>query len=144
MGRDDAKPVGGLQGGTAPARAFHDFMVTAVANRPVEQFETEVPMPDWQLEPEEQLWGANEVLPGDQPLVDADGNPLPAQPADPLAPPTYGERLPPGTLPDQTELDRIFGGTPPPREGALPPAERVPARPSAPPDPPDDGSGFAQ
>src|SRR5438270_2039479 len=26
MGRDDAKPVGGLQGGTAPARAFHDFM----------------------------------------------------------------------------------------------------------------------
>ena len=49
MGRDDAKPVGGLQGGTAPARAFHDFMTVAVANRPVEQFQTQVPMPDWQL-----------------------------------------------------------------------------------------------
>jgi penicillin-binding protein 1A len=35
MGRDDAKPVGGLYGGTAPARAFHDFMSVAVANRPV-------------------------------------------------------------------------------------------------------------
>ena len=41
MGRDDAKPIGGLQGGTAPARAFHDFMVRAVARRPVENFETE-------------------------------------------------------------------------------------------------------
>jgi len=52
MGRDDAKPVGGLQGGTAPARAFHDFMTVAVANRPIEQFQTQVPMPDWQLTPE--------------------------------------------------------------------------------------------
>ena len=39
MGRDDARTVPGLQGGTAPARAFHDFMSVAVANRPVEQFE---------------------------------------------------------------------------------------------------------
>ena len=30
MGRDDAKPVAGLQGGTAPARAFADFMRYAV------------------------------------------------------------------------------------------------------------------
>src|SRR6188472_4450375 len=77
MGRDDARPITGLQGGTAPARAFHDFMSVAVANRPVEQFETEVPMPDWQLEPEEELWDPlNEA--GIEPLVDADGNPLPA------------------------------------------------------------------
>jgi penicillin-binding protein 1A len=143
MGRDDAKPVGGLQGGTAPARAFHDFMVTAVANRPVEQFETEVPMPDWQLEPEEQLWDANSAMAGDQPLVDADGNPLPTQPADPLSPSPYGE-LPRDGAPDQTELDRIFGGTPPPREGSLPPGERATSRPSAPSDPADDGSGFTQ
>ena len=33
MGRDDARPVGNLQGGTAPARAFHDFMTVAVAKR---------------------------------------------------------------------------------------------------------------
>ncbi|MBA2467086.1 MAG: PBP1A family penicillin-binding protein [Sphingomonas sp.] len=88
MGRDDARPIGGLQGGTAPARAFHDFMVRAVARRPVENFETKVPMPDWQLEPDEEAWG---LPPGDislEPLVDADGNPLPAdqmspQPGDP-------------------------------------------------------------
>jgi penicillin-binding protein 1A len=65
MGRDDAKPITGLQGGTAPARAFHDFMVRAVAGRPVEQFETKVPMPNWELDPEEELWGA----PGDNSLV---------------------------------------------------------------------------
>ena len=61
MGRDDARPIAGLQGGTAPARAFHDFMTTAVARRPVENFQTEVPMPDWELGPEEELRRANEV-----------------------------------------------------------------------------------
>ena len=59
MGRDDARPVGGLQGGTAPARAFADFMKVAVAKRPVEQFETQAPLPDWQLEPDEEAWGLN-------------------------------------------------------------------------------------
>ncbi len=35
------KVVGGLQGGTAPARAFAAFMMQGrVANRPVEKFET--------------------------------------------------------------------------------------------------------
>ncbi|HUE78259.1 MAG TPA: PBP1A family penicillin-binding protein [Sphingomicrobium sp.] len=81
MGRDNARPVGGLQGGTAPARAFHDFMVRAVAHRPIEQFETEVPVPDWQLEPEEEIWGLPPEDLGLEPLVDADGNPLP--PGDP-------------------------------------------------------------
>src|SRR4051812_26950986 len=78
MGRDDARTVPGLQGGTAPARAFHDFMSVAVARRPVEPFETQVPIPDWQLTPEEEMYGdtpidANAL----QPLVDANGNPLP-------------------------------------------------------------------
>ena len=84
MGRDDARPVPGLQGGTAPARAFAAFMKVAVAKRPVEQFQTQAPIPDWQLEPDEEAWGFNYV--DSQPLVDADGNPLPSQPADPLAP----------------------------------------------------------
>ena len=61
MGRDDAKTVPGLQGGTAPARAFHDFMSVAIANRPVEQFETQVPLPDWQLTPEEEVYGASAI-----------------------------------------------------------------------------------
>jgi penicillin-binding protein 1A len=104
MGRDDAKPIGGLQGGTAPARAFHDFMTVAVARRPVEQFETAVPMPDWQLEPEEEFFNLPDDF-GSQPLVDADGNPLPdtARPLDP-----YGPAQPnPDSPQDQQWLDRV-------------------------------------
>ncbi len=72
MGRDDAKRVGGLQGGTAPARAFANFMRVAVANRPVEEFETAVTLPEWQLEPDAEAWGEadNGVF------VDENGNPV--------------------------------------------------------------------
>ena len=80
MGRDDARPVGGLQGGTAPARAFHDFMSVAVANRPVEQFETQVPMPDWELSPEEEYLGDQFIDANSFPMVDENGNPLPLPP----------------------------------------------------------------
>ena len=54
MGRDDDKPVPGLQGGTAPARAFAAYMKIAVANRPVEQFQTQAQLPSWQLEPDDE------------------------------------------------------------------------------------------
>ena len=54
MGRDDAKPVLGLQGGTAPARAFAAYMSVAVTGRPVEKFDTEVTVPAWQLEPDDE------------------------------------------------------------------------------------------
>ncbi|KQN07485.1 penicillin-binding protein [Sphingobium sp. Leaf26] len=56
MGRDDARTVGGLQGGRAPARAFADYMKVAVSKRPVEQFETQVTLPEWQLEPDEEAY----------------------------------------------------------------------------------------
>ncbi|GAA4008184.1 penicillin-binding protein 1A [Sphingomonas swuensis] len=130
MGRDDARTIGGLQGGTAPARAFHDFMVAAVAGRPLEQFETEVPMPNWQLEPGEDTYSDNGVV-GIEPLVDENGNPIGTPSSDPLgpqSPPT--DQAPQGTVPEQGELDRIFGGD-------LPPPERQPApapAPSAPAD----------
>ena len=55
MGRDDAKPVPGLQGGTAPARAFAAYMRVAVARRPVEPFDTELKLPEWQIEPDEEI-----------------------------------------------------------------------------------------
>ena len=42
MGRDDNRALPGLSGGRAPAAAFHDYMARAVANRPVEQFATDV------------------------------------------------------------------------------------------------------
>jgi penicillin-binding protein 1A len=146
MGRDDARPVGGLQGGTAPARAFHDFMVRAVARRPAEPFETEVPMPDWQLEPEEEVW----ALPGEAgappPLVDADGNPLPTQP--PYGQPQPQEVRPDGTGPDQQWLDDVLGSSRAPQPQPQPqpgqpgqPGQRLPPPPpprSAPPaDPPE-------
>ncbi|MDT0576789.1 PBP1A family penicillin-binding protein [Croceicoccus sp. F390] len=59
MGRDDARAVAGLQGGTAPARAFADFMRFATAKRPIERFETELVLPEWQLEPDDESWFGN-------------------------------------------------------------------------------------
>jgi penicillin-binding protein 1A len=56
MGRDDAKTVSGLQGGRAPARAFADFMRVAVSKRPVEQFETQVTLPEFQIEPDDEAF----------------------------------------------------------------------------------------
>jgi penicillin-binding protein 1A len=86
MGRDDAKPVGDLQGGRAPARTFAAFMKVAVAKRPIEQFDTKVTLPQWQLEPDEEVYFGK---PDESPLVDADGNPLPSgDGGDPTAVPT--------------------------------------------------------
>ena len=53
--------------------AFHDFMAVAVTRRPVEQFEIQVAIPNWQIEPDEEAWyGA----PDEGMMVDADGNPI--------------------------------------------------------------------
>ena len=123
MGRDDAKAVAGLQGGTAPARAFADFMRVAVANRPVQKFETDVPLPDWQLEPDEEVYGLPYQDGIGPPLVDENGNPIGPQPSDPLAAPIGSA---PGG-PDQSELDRIFNSPAPPRQA--PPQQREPQRP---------------
>ncbi|NJC04838.1 penicillin-binding protein 1A [Sphingomonas kaistensis] len=135
MGRDDSKAISGLQGGTAPARAFRDFMVRAVANRPVEQFQTEVPMPDWQLEPGEENYFGNEQLPL-EPLVDENGNPIGTALEDPLAPvapfPDQQQQQPQpqqqGPTPDQTEVDRIFSSAPPPPERPQPAPQPRPER----------------
>lgn len=145
MGRDDAKPVAGLQGGTAPARAFHDFMTVAVAHRPIEQFQTQVPMPDWQLTPEEELYGdqtldANSM----QPMVDENGMPLPA-PQGPVnaypqqQQPSQQQPMvrPDGTGPSQDELDQI----PPQQPQRQPPPQPRPRQPqpdlTVPPDAPE-------
>jgi len=80
MGRDDAKAVPGLQGGTAPARAFSDFMRVAVRNRPVQQFDTDLKLPEWQLEPDEE-WMYGDPA-DDYYYVDEDGNLIEPVPAD--------------------------------------------------------------
>jgi penicillin-binding protein 1A len=112
MGRDDAKPVGGLQGGTAPARAFHDFMTVAVAKRPVEQFQTQVPMPDWQLTPEEEVYGdqdvdVNSIGPM---MVDENGMPIGTPPVDENYPPQQQPMVQPdgSGAPTQQQLDQAF------------------------------------
>jgi penicillin-binding protein 1A len=133
MGRDDAKPVAGLHGGTAPARAFAQFMAKAVAKRPVEQFETEVTLPEWQEEPDEESYFGQ---PDNTVFVDEDGNPIgTSRPQDEFAPDPPGlgierpvpdyERpqvMPPREPPpqpgedrlDQEWIDRVTGREPPP------------------------------
>jgi penicillin-binding protein 1A len=92
FGRDDAKPVGGLWGGTSPARAFAQYMSYAVKNRPVQPFDTDVKLPQWQLEPDDEYGQGN---PDDYYNFDENGN---------LVPPP-GPDLPRGNAypPDGTE-----------------------------------------
>ncbi|MEY4269041.1 MAG: hypothetical protein RLZZ58_257 [Pseudomonadota bacterium] len=118
MGRDDARPVAGLQGGRAPAKAFSDFMRVAVANRPIEAFDTEVKLPEWVLENQEDAYFGDPDQAG---TVDENGMPieLPAgdgtvviedetagsQAYDDLADQASGRRTPPPPAPPPTEED---------------------------------------
>ena len=74
MGRDNADAIPGLQGGRAPAQAFAQFMRTAVANRPVEKFQTDVTLPEWQLEPDEEAYFGNA---DEGAATDPEGAPMP-------------------------------------------------------------------
>ncbi len=129
MGRDDAKAVAGLQGGTAPARAFAAFMRQAVANRPVEEFNTKVTLPEWQEEPDaESYYGA----PDDRVYVDPDGNPVeqpgtmqPNAPSDDGDEPTSPPQRAPDEQLDQEWIDRALGRGQ--RPDQPPPAQRRPA-----------------
>src|SRR3546814_14239091 len=77
MGRDDAHRVSGLQGGRAPARAFAQYMQVAVARRPVEQFDSELTLPEWQLEPDNEAYFGE---PDNGMYVDENGMPLESEP----------------------------------------------------------------
>ncbi len=137
MGRDDARPVAGLQGGTAPARAFHDFMAKAVARRPVQSFDTQVPLPDWQLTPEEEIFGDQFEQNGFAPMVDENGMPIGMPPPDSALPPPQQPMIrPDGSRdPSQQELDQFF----PPQPAPRPPDPRS----APPPDPSEPGAGAA-
>ena len=117
MGRDDSRALPGLAGGRAPARAFHDFMMRAVANRTPEEFVTETAAPDWQIEQNEEFWF---TPPPDEPLVDADGNPV--EPAPPVEDKPAEEEPVPGeeaTRPERLDrewLERAIDTPPNPRE----------------------------
>lgn len=120
MGRDDARAVGDLEGGRAPASAFAAFMKLAVARRPVEKFQTDVVFPE-RLEEE-----AEGELNGEEPIL-FDENGLPIEgggKADPAA----GDPLRPDPAQDEWVND-ILGRQPSGRErrGAAP--KRDEARP---------------
>ncbi len=137
MGRDDAKTVPGLQGGTAPARAFAAFMKVAVARRPVEQFETAVTLPDGLSFDEESYFGQ----PDNALFVDENGNPVDPAAAQPndgsLVTPDggaiegdapgddNGDQPPPQKL-DQAWMDRVLNRQSGPRPGGNPPPSRSP------------------
>ncbi|RDC59046.1 Penicillin-binding protein 1A [Alteripontixanthobacter maritimus] len=71
MGRDDNRKVSGLQGGRAPAQAFAAYMRYAVKDRPIEPFDTDLKLPEWQLEPDDEfLYGD----PDEYYYVDDQGN----------------------------------------------------------------------
>ncbi len=78
MGRDDNRAIPGLSGGQAPARTFHDFMIRAVARRPVEPFATDAQAPDWPTGEAENVFF--EAPPPDEgQLVGPDGGPIEQQ-----------------------------------------------------------------
>ncbi len=101
MGRDDARAIGGLEGGRAPAQAWAAYMRVAVSGRPVENFATEVTFPE-QLEGEDFLLGEGE----EGLLLDENGMPIEGDPelGDPGAmPATEPEPL------DDTFIERAIG-----------------------------------
>ncbi len=126
VGRDDAKAVPSLYGGRAPAHAFADYMKVAVAKRPVEQFETQVTLPEWQLEPDEEAYYGqpDNGMEGGM-MVDENGLPIDrARPAgseaedgEDMAQPDPADRPAPPRL-DQQWIDNVLGRTPRQRQPA--------------------------
>ena len=123
MGRDDDRPVTGLQGGTAPARAFAAYMKIAVSGRPVEKFETDATLPAWQLEPDDQVLLSGS--PDDYRYVDEQGNlvePI-GQPGSDRKGPDSNDSLAPVQPPpaaNEEFLDEATGKVKPPPAAAPP------------------------
>nr|WP_315458622.1 PBP1A family penicillin-binding protein [uncultured Sphingorhabdus sp.] len=101
MGRDDARAVGGLEGGRAPAQAWAAYMRVAVADRPVENFATDVTYPE-RLEGEEPLLGEEEF----PLLLDENGMPIEGEPA--IDDPAYLPENDPTPL-DDAFIDKALG-----------------------------------
>ncbi len=131
MGRDDAKSVPGLQGGRAPAAAFAAFMRYAVKDRAIEEFDTELNLPEWRLEPDEEyLYGD----PDEYYFIDEQGNLIEPGLRDPDEDPFGPDGERPGGAGDEPPpavsedfLEQATGGALPP-EGA-PPQQPRPQQP---------------
>ncbi len=123
MGRDDNVRVGGLQGGTAPARAFAAYMRYAVKDRPVEQFDTDLQLPEWQLEPDDEYMLGD---PEDYYFIDEQGNLIEPGTSDTPREDPFGDEF------DRTlEGDRPRQPVPgqrPPQQSQQPPQPQQPPR----------------
>ncbi len=115
LGRDNAKRVGNLEGGKAPARVFSSFMKFATANRPVEKFATDVTYPE-RLD-EDLAAAAENTDQAAQTLLDENGMPIDSGGEDPV---TIDRGMPPAIEPermDEAWMDEVLGRqpeTPPP------------------------------
>lgn len=127
MGRDDNARVAGLQGGTAPARAWAAYMRVATEKRPVEEFTTELTLPEWQLEPDDEAWFGGEG--GDYYFFDEDGNPIDPYGRDYRAPPDDGRRPGDGPYGADGYRDGYYDDGYPDGYGTMPPSERQPESP---------------
>ncbi|BDI60193.1 transglycosylase domain-containing protein [Qipengyuania nanhaisediminis] len=130
MGRDDARAVPGLQGGRAPARAFAAYMRYAVKDRPVEDFDTDLNLPEWLREPDdEDLFGD----PEDYYFIDEQGNLVEPGRRDPIGQPfdvegeSRGPIVEPPPAVSEDFLEEAIGAPvrapPPPQQ---PPPRRAP------------------
>ncbi len=100
-GRDDAKAVVGLEGGKAPAQTWGAYMRVAVANRPIENFNSKVTFPD-KIDGEDGA-AAMEADPADG----IEGNGLPSE-----NPPSDHSKLPDATEPEKIDdawIDQALG-----------------------------------
>jgi penicillin-binding protein 1A len=126
MGRDDAKVVPGLQGGHAPARAFGVYMKRAVAGRPVENFDTQVTLPEFSIENETDQYGA----PDNSMFVDEDGQAIDPNAKDPAVDGGGDPKM------DQDWIDRMTQDPAPgDQPQQQPPARDIPRPPNAQPSP---------
>jgi penicillin-binding protein 1A len=101
MGRDNAKAVGGLEGGKAPASAFAAFMRVAVAKRPIEGFDTKTVFPA-RLDEEEAVAAPEDEVQ----YLDENGMPIEGEPAPDAGPaiiPNDPEKL------DDDFIDKALG-----------------------------------
>lgn len=134
MGRDDARPVAGLQGGRAPARAFADFMRYAVSRRPVEEFDTEVTLPEWQLESEDDAYFGDPYE--DEVFVDENGMPVGGDPGAYGDDPRYSEDVVAPNEMDEDWLNEVLRRTERPRRAErrrdepTPPVDQRPRQPA--------------
>ena len=129
FGRDDARPIRNLAGGRSPARAFAAFMRVATAARPIEQFDTQVTLPEWQLEPDEESYFGtpDDGAEAGGALVDENGQPLEGAPREDR-PGIAAGRAPEEDAPSELDqlIDRVNGREPMPQQPPAPPPRQPP------------------